>query len=258
MSTAQHELPSQEGVQSAGRVDAGQMDLLPPGESDAAFFLSPEQLRKRYTAAQTREIEGKRELILMCLAAGFPVEDVARNARVNLRTVQALVARDGEKVAGNLKTLGVAIRTLGARWYALARAKESDATFIQLAQAASFAVQRSNEIEVIAGMGEVGEKDLSIASQGVDPCARLRALVESRTPAPADSGDESSDQDMAQAVEGQPAADRDAGRDAVEAAMAAIDQEQEGGGGGGSGSPSTSEILDDSKRSENLGKGDPS
>jgi hypothetical protein len=259
------------------------LDLLPPGESDAAFFLSDSQLRKRYTAALAREVEGKRELILMCLAAGFPVEDIAKNARVNYRTVQALAARDGERVAGELKTLGRAIRSTGARWYALARTKEGEATFIQLATAASYALQRSNEIEVIAGMGEVGEEKSAIASAGADPCARLRELLAPKAPAgnqaaatKAGGGDASSENCAAQAVDTQSAGVRDAGGDAGEPTpvvghdLAELllqegcgdAQEPPGpgaaGAGGGSQAPSFTENLDASERPRNLGKGDPS
>lgn len=276
-----------ETVQTGGQVAAppGQLDLLPPGESDAAFFLSSEQLRKRYTATQVREVEGKRELILMCIAAGFQWDYIAEKARVSSRTVTALAARDAEKVAGNLKEFGLAIRATAARWYGLARGKEHEASFIQLAQAASFALQRSNEIEVIAGMGEVGEKESSIASGGPDPCAGLRQLLAAKAPqAQATGGDQAepkpgsadgtSGAEPAQPVEGEDGLVNDVVHDAggptvpsewdgvgaggQGADQGEADQGEAEGAGGGSQASGSAEFLDTSERTRNFGKGDPS
>lgn len=149
--------------------------LFEPTDADA-FFLDSAELTKRYTAAQVRKIESVRELVLMAVSSGWPVEDIASAAHLNTRTVLALAARDAEKVAGNIKGFSRCLHGLGARWYALARAKEDSANFIQLAQAASFAVQRGSELLAVAAMGEVSEENVvNIEPEQRDVRARLLA-----------------------------------------------------------------------------------
>lgn len=264
---------------------AGQVELFAPGESEGAFFLPASELSKRYTAAQAREIEGKRELIIKCIAAGFPIEDIARDGRVSIRTVTALAALDAEKVAGNLRSHAQAMRLMSARALGIMRAKEGEATYIQAATAASYLAQRANEAEVVAGMGEIGEENKAIASEpggAGDPCAGLRAVLAAGKPvlaagnahlaagkpvlavqepdlAPGDGcADGASAGSGVQGTEAQGSAERAAGDDAGGAAVVQGGPDQAAGAGGGSGGPARPNYTDSSERSGSFGKGDPS
>jgi len=155
-----------------------ELELFDPStDSDAAFFLPAGEVRKHYTAQQAQAVEWKRNLICMCIASGWPVEQIAKAAHVSTRTVLALAARESEQVAGKIKEFGQALHTLGARWYGLARAKEGEATFIQLAQAASFAVQRGSEVLAAAGTGEAEPEEVLQSDGGPTAAGKLAAWI---------------------------------------------------------------------------------
>ena len=155
-----------------------ELELFDPStDADAAFFLPESELRKNYTAGQVNAVSWKRNLICMCIASGWPIEDIARAAHVSTRTVLALAGRESEQVAGKIKEFGQALHTLGARWYGLARAKEGEATFIQLAQAASFAVQRGSEVMAAAGTGEDAPEEVFQSESGPSAAGKLSAWL---------------------------------------------------------------------------------
>ena len=157
---------------------AHELELFDPStDADAAFFLPEAELRKHYTAQQAQAVSWKRNLIVMCIASGWPVEQIARAAHVSTRTVLALAGRESEQVAGKIKEFGQALHTLGARWYGLARAKEGEATFIQLAQAASFAVQRGSEVLQAAGTGEEAPEEVLQSEGGPSAAGKLAAWI---------------------------------------------------------------------------------
>ena len=158
--------------------NAPELELFDPStDADAAFFLPEAELRKHYTAGQVKAVCWKRNLICMCIASGWPIEDIARAAHVSTRTVLALAGRESEQVAGKIKEFGQALHTLGARWYGLARAKEGEATFIQLAQAASFAVQRGSEVLQAAGTGEDAPEEVLQSENGPSAAGKLSAWL---------------------------------------------------------------------------------
>jgi len=65
-----------------------------------------------------------------------------------------LIAKHSEKIASNCKDFAHTLRTCGARWLSLARAKEDEATFKNLVNGSSLAVQQANDLTLIAGVGE--------------------------------------------------------------------------------------------------------
>jgi hypothetical protein len=179
--------------------------LLFEPQEDPALLFCDEELAKRYTADQACKLRWKREAIVMLIAAGWPTEDIARRLEVNTRTVRALAARDAEKVAGSLKSLGGAMLQTGARWFGLARAKESEAQFRDLAIAGGIALQRGGEL---LAMGEVAEEtnskraDRELERSGA--AERIRAMLAAApavvevpaafpAPSPAPGGEEPAD-----------------------------------------------------------------
>jgi hypothetical protein len=160
--------------QAPAAVVDGQALLFEPEEESALLF-GDEELTKRYTADQACKLRWKREAIVMLVAAGWPTEDIARRLEVNTRTVRALAARDAEKVAGSLKTLGGAMLQTGARWFGLARAKESEAQFRDLAIAGGIALQRGGELLAMGEVAEESSPKRELERSGA--AERLRAML---------------------------------------------------------------------------------
>lgn len=206
------------------------------GESDAAFFLSEDQLAKRYTADQAQAVSWKREAVCMLVAAGWPIQDIATRLHMNTRTVIALAGVHASKVAGDKKTFGKILHGLGARWFGLAQAREGEAEFRDLVIAGGIATQRGSEVLAMGESG--GENVLEMEAEQSAARAKLLAWIE---PASATIDTQSpANTDGKAGFVGVPAAPSAsaAGRDAV-AASPVPDQsggrEREGASGGGRG-----------------------
>lgn len=200
------------------------------GESDAAFFLSDEQLSKRYTADQAQAVSWKREAVCMLIAAGWPVEDISKRLHMSTRTVKALVGLQASKVAGDKKSFGKILHGLGARWFGLAQTIEGKAEFRDLVIAAGIATQRGSEVLAMGESG--GENVLEMEAEQSAARAKLLAWIEPiDTQSPANSAGKA---DFVGVPAAAPLADAD--RDAVPASLAtdlAGDRESAAEAGGG-------------------------
>jgi hypothetical protein len=117
-------------------------------ESESAIFLSVDELSKRYTSEQALAVDWKRRAVVLLLATGMPAEVIARELNMSTRTVGAVAAKCSEKVAGSRKEFAGFLMEKGGRWFGLAQAKESEATFLNLVMAGSLAVQRAAELQL--------------------------------------------------------------------------------------------------------------
>ncbi len=147
-----------------------QQSLAIQDEDCAILFDSPE-LKKRYTAEQAQGLEIKRNACIMLLSSGWPVEVIARELHLNIRTVNALAARCSEEVAGATKQFGDICLRLGARWMGLARTKEDGASFLQLVTGAGIAVDKG---VILQAMGQLDS--LAETKEDSDQAAAMAAL----------------------------------------------------------------------------------
>lgn len=161
----------------------GDADLQPAlfvGEEDAAILFPPEVLRKRYTAEHAAELERLATAICMLLPT-WPVETIARQLHVNLRTVRALAAREAEKVAGCSSGCAEVLMRTGFRWVALARSREHEAGFKDLTVGAGIIMQHARDL---AAMGQIEqEKSTKEVVDHAEAAAELRRLMEGLAPA---------------------------------------------------------------------------
>lgn len=156
-------------------------------DDDMALLLPAEERRKRYTARQAAAMETVYELIVMLLGRGVSVEDISRGAHVNTRTVRAIAARSGEKVAGYNKHFGAALLSLSGRWFAKAMTKEDEAGPKDLTVMAGIAAQNGM---ALAAIGEVdGERETKEEVDRVAAAAALRRLALPAAAEPANEAD---------------------------------------------------------------------
>lgn len=167
-------------------------------EDDSALLFSVEERRKRYTAAQAAELERLHTSVLMLLSS-WPVDAIARELHLNTRTVRALAAMSAEKVAGFKKEFGEMLLRTGARWVALARTKEHEASFRDLNIGAGIVMDHARELAL---MGQVGEEPATKEDQDhVAAALALRALMDQARPAETQStGPDLQDSQLDQAV----------------------------------------------------------
>jgi hypothetical protein len=145
------------------------------GESDDSLFIVREELERRYTAEQARKIDSRRELIVLAVAGGWPVERIAAAARCSCRTVRALAAREAEKVACSTRDYAKILRACSMRWLALAKTRDTEANFKDLVSGASFLGSQATAIE--SGMGEMAGEERG-KEVGLDVEAEAARLME--------------------------------------------------------------------------------
>ena len=151
--------------------------MLFDGIDDAALLFTPEQLRKNYTAGQVSKLEQLREAVFMLIPM-WPTEDIARHLKLSTRTVRALSATDAEKVAGSKREFIGHLRSTAGRWLALARTREHEANFQQLAIGLGIILDKARDLEGL-DTGEVGEKEsVKEAEEHAAAAAKLRAWFE--------------------------------------------------------------------------------
>jgi hypothetical protein len=149
--------------------------LFEPDEDDA-LLLPVELIQKRVTGKQAEQLEWKRNAILMLLASDWPIESISKAVGVNKRTVMALAAKHGEEVARRGEELAQVFLRTGARWLALARGREHEASFAQLIVASGIATDKA---QLLAGMGQMSESGaLKEEQDHVEAARALRILMD--------------------------------------------------------------------------------
>ena len=137
---------------------ANETPMLFDGIDDAALLFTPEQMRKNYTAGQVSKLEQLREAVFMLIPM-WPTEDIARHLKLSTRTVRALTATNSEKVAGSKREFTHVLRSTAARWLALARTREHEANFQQLAIGLGIILDKARDLESL-DTGGIGEKEI--------------------------------------------------------------------------------------------------
>lgn len=150
---------------------------------DNALLFSREQLleTKRYTAEQVKGLEWKRNAVVLLLASDWPVETIASQLGVNTRTVRAIAARSAQEVAHSSKMFARICQGLGARWLGLAKTKENEASFLQLATAGAIAVDKAVLLESMGQFSDVAET--KGGEDKAQAMAAIRALMAKQAPA---------------------------------------------------------------------------
>jgi hypothetical protein len=151
--------------------------LLEEIESEGVLF-SREEMAKRYTAKQVSKLEQLREAVFMLLPM-WPVEDIARRLKMTQRTVRALAASDSTKVTGSKRDFVNVLRSTAARWLALARTREHEASFAQLAIGLGIILDKARDLESTLDTGQSDDRErLQQAEDHAAAVARLRKWFE--------------------------------------------------------------------------------
>jgi hypothetical protein len=144
-------------------------------EDDEALLFTPEQIRKRYTGAQARKLEWRREAILMLLAAGWPVRRIKDKLHANTDTIVALAKQSAEKVGALNSEFAEILVRMAAGFFGLAATKAHDAPFKDLMLGAGIALTHARELKT---MGLLPEKESTTIEQDrVAAAARLHAAM---------------------------------------------------------------------------------
>lgn len=202
-------------------------------DDDAALLLPVEERRKRYTAEQALKLERVHKAVMMLLSA-WPVETIAKELHLSTRTVRALAVRSAQEVAGFDKKFADILLRTGARWVALARTKEEEASFRDLMIAAGISFDKARDLVM---MGQVGEE--SVIKESQDHQAAAEALRRMMRAADATSTESEPNAQESEGLTSDGAGDGAGG-------AAALGPEA-GGAGGGSAGGTASDVPMDSR-----------
>lgn len=138
-----------------------QTALFAEPEFEEALLLPQEEVEKRYTAENAKQIEWRRKACVKLLARQMPAEDIADILSMNHRTVGAIASQEYMKIAGFSEQYADALLSDAASTLAIARGKRESAPYNQLMFGAGVLMTHAAAIKLIgAGVGELEAVDV--------------------------------------------------------------------------------------------------
>jgi hypothetical protein len=132
-----------------------QAALFEEPEFEPAFFMEPEAVKKRYTAAQCEKFDMRRRTCVYLLARNCPIQDIQRLLEMNFRTVKAIAAQNGRALAGFTEAYADELQASAASDIALADTKKHEASY--------------KDLHIGAGIKLTHATALKLTVSGVDP-----------------------------------------------------------------------------------------
>lgn len=154
---ARKELAEQvKGVVSAAQ-DLEQLALIAEVPFEEAMCLPPEEVAKRYTAANARQIEWRREAAIKLLARQCPAEDICDILKMNHRTVAAIAAQEGQKIGTLSHQIAGTLASSAMTDIALAETKKHGASYKDLHIGAGIKLTHAMAFKLGGAAGEETE-----------------------------------------------------------------------------------------------------
>lgn len=129
---ARRELRDTAKAAQSAAMELEQLALLQEEPFEEAFCLSPDEVVKRYTAANARQIEWRRHACIELLGRQCPAEDICVILKMNHRTVAAIAAQEGQKIGTVSHQIADALTQSAMSLVALADTKKHTASFKDL------------------------------------------------------------------------------------------------------------------------------
>lgn len=139
---------ARELAQSAQEIEQLALFKEPPFEQ--ALLLSPEEVAKQYTAENARQIQWRRHAAVQLLARDVGLADIAQILSMNHRTVAAIAAMEGRRVAAFTEAHAEALAADAMADLAVARTKRLSAGFKDLHIAAGIKLTHATALKVMS------------------------------------------------------------------------------------------------------------
>jgi hypothetical protein len=134
--------------------DLEQLALLDEVPFEEAMVLPVEEVRKRYTAENSRQIEWRREACVKLLARQCPAIDIADILKMNPRTIAAVAAQEGQKIAAFSHALADTLAGSAMSDLALADTKKHGASYKDLHIGAGIKLTHAVAMKMVGATGE--------------------------------------------------------------------------------------------------------
>lgn len=168
--------------------DLEQLALIDELPFEEAMCLTSEEVKKRYTAENARQIEWRREACIKLLARQCPAEDICDILKMNHRTVAAIAAQEGQKIGTISGQIADALAASAMGDLALADTKKHNASYKDLGIVAGIKLTHSMAFKL---GGAAGDDTTTVElEQENEKLASARKFLEARKPKPQMGTDE--------------------------------------------------------------------
>lgn len=139
-------------AQAAGALETASLFEEIPFEE--AFCLSPEEVAKRYTAENARQIEWRRRACVKLLARQCATQDIEDILGMNRRTVSAIAAQEGQAIAVFSQQYSDTLAASAMSDLAFAQTKRDSAGYKDLHIGAGIKLTHATALKMIGAGGE--------------------------------------------------------------------------------------------------------
>jgi len=129
-----------------------QAALFDEPEFEEALLLEPEEITKRYTAENSKQIIWRQDACVKLLARQCPARDIADILHMNLRTISAIAAQNGVRIAKFSEGFAEILLSSAASDIAFAQTKRDEAGYKDLHIGAGIKLTHAQSLRSL-GMG---------------------------------------------------------------------------------------------------------
>jgi hypothetical protein len=179
LAAARKELSDQVRAVVSAAQDLEQLALIEETPFEEALLLTTEEVRKRYTGENARQIEWRRKACVELLAMNVPSNDIGRILSMNHRTVEAIASQEGQKIAAFSETHVAALVSSAMADIALADTRRSTAGHKDLHIAAGIKLTHAQSLKLLSA-GNVDEGNVIQLEEENPKLVEARKFLEAR------------------------------------------------------------------------------
>lgn len=176
---ARKELATQAKIVQQAAQELEQLALIDEIPFEEAMVLPLEEVKKRYTAENARQIEWRREACIKLLARQCPATDICDILKMNHRTVGAIAAQEGQKIATFSNQFADSLASSAMSDLALAHTKRDGASYKDLSIGAGIKLTHAVNMKMVGAGG--GDEASAIELEQDNPALQsARKFLEAR------------------------------------------------------------------------------
>lgn len=179
LAAARKELSDQVRAVVSAAQELEQLALIEETPFEEALLLTTEEVRKRYTAENAPQIIWRRKACVELLAMNVPCKDIARILSMNRRTVEAVAAQEGQKIAAFSELHVAALVSSAMADIALADTRRSTAGHKDLHIAAGIKLTHAQSLKLLSA-GNVDEGNVIQLEEENPKLVEARKFLEAR------------------------------------------------------------------------------
>jgi hypothetical protein len=179
-------LAAQAKIVQQAAVELEQLALIEEVPFEEAMVLPPEEVKKRYTAENARQIEWRREACIKLLARQVAAEDICDILKMNHRTVGAIASQEGQKIATFSNQFADSLASSAMSDLALAHTKRDSASYKDLSIGAGIKLTHAVNMKMVGAGGaeDVGALELEAENPALQSARKFLEMKKANATSP--------------------------------------------------------------------------